>query len=32
MRRSDFARFENTSEEDHWVSREVAVQLLRARY
>ncbi|OLP95903.1 Retrovirus-related Pol polyprotein from transposon TNT 1-94 [Symbiodinium microadriaticum] len=32
MRRSDFARFENTSEEDHWVSRELAVQLLRARY
>ncbi|CAE7812097.1 GIP, partial [Symbiodinium microadriaticum] len=32
MRRSDFARFENTSEEDHWVSCELAVQLLRARY
>ena len=32
MRRSDFRRFENTSEEDHWVSRELAVQLLRVRY
>ncbi|CAE7224766.1 unnamed protein product [Symbiodinium sp. CCMP2592] len=32
MRTSDFARFENTSEADSWVSRELAVQLLRARY
>ncbi|CAE7690184.1 unnamed protein product [Symbiodinium sp. CCMP2592] len=29
MRTSDFARFENTSEADSWVSRELAVQLLR---
>ncbi|OLP87153.1 hypothetical protein AK812_SmicGene31658 [Symbiodinium microadriaticum] len=27
MRRSDFARFENTSEEDHWVSCELAVSM-----
>ena len=32
VRTSDFARFENTSAEDHWISRDLAVQLLRARY
>ena len=32
VRTSDFARFENTSPEDHWISRDLAVQLLRARY
>ncbi|CAE7422522.1 GIP [Symbiodinium sp. CCMP2456] len=32
MRRSDFQRFQDTSEEDSWISRKLAVQLLRARY